>query len=634
MTSPAMNSIFDDELVVKDEFPCDNPMEDLSSQPQRKRKEVTETNFEITGTEEELFSRSLKYQRSDIIETFRFFNLESGRIAHEIGTVLQNFSEREKSMEYYRESLNLTISGTRTANPDVDMAAMEKMEERCRHLNSQYQQLDSRLNSSGTVATSRRERFASFPFTADVCMTFFYEPICSKDFSKEQFAILGNAFTLFNMAVLNYEGGRRDHAAKLFNMSLLTIKENIRDVSPEVHMKMKEDILSLQAMIRCNLGYIFYERELYDEALENVQVSLALLADLAESIKIRNKNHNQQNQKGGSMHPRSDSSTNPFRLRGRIKCETNTVKVLWNKIFCVMKMESPEEVLGIVSGVRCIVKNLDEKSDSEVQLIVLMTQAVEAMIAMECYNGSPKDSSTVPKLTRLLQTVKNLITETKRCLGSLHPLFHTLLSLQGNIYRGLGQLQESKQSLLESLSLCQRIHGESHALTASSLINLGLSMYYQDELIESLNLLQLALKIQKREIEKTGEIRLDFLKTMLNIGQVWYARGFLQEAVNIYEQLFQEARKKMGPANVFVVDLLQTLALVLNEMGRTDESMRCFVQSANTIASMNRLSPGQNLERSISYSQMFSSFLQKQKNGLVVRTRQYLNGSDQHAAAA
>merc|ERR1719223_741481 len=159
------------------------------------------------------------------------------------------------------------------------------MEERCRQLNSQYQQLDSRLNSGGTVVTSRRERFASFPFTADVCMTFFYEPISSKDYSEEQFAILGNAYTLFNMAVLNYEGGRRDHAAKLFNMSILTIEENIRDVSPGVHMKIKEDTLSLQAMIRCNLGYIFYERELYDEALENVQVSLALLADLAESIK-------------------------------------------------------------------------------------------------------------------------------------------------------------------------------------------------------------------------------------------------------------------------------------------------------------------------------------------------------------
>ena len=635
MNSHFMNPMFDRDTIVEgDGFSSDCTVEELSSPLPRKRKEPTDPKFKITQMEEESFSPSQKCQKPDLIETFQFFNLEARRMSHEIGTLLQNFSEHEKSMEYYRESLRLTISGTGTANLDVDIATVDKMENHCKHLNSQYEQLSARLNSFGAGEKQRRKSFSSFPFTADVCMSFFYEPISSQDYGKEHFDVLGNACTLFNMAILNYHDGRRQHAAKLFNMSLLTIEENCRDISAGLLVRIKEDNLFLQAMNRCNLGYIFYERELYDEALENVQASLAIFADLTESIKLRINNSNMQNQKGGLLCPLSDSSSNPYSLRERLKCETNTVKVLLNKIFCVVKLESPDQVFGIVSGVRCIVKNLDAKTNGGVKELVLTTQVVEAIIAMECDSASTKDASTITKLTKLLHIVQHLTTETKRHLGPLHPLFHTLLTIQGNVYRGLGKLQESKKSHLKALSLCLQIHGESHALTASSLINLGLSMYYEDELIDSLNLMEEALKIQKREIEMTGDIRLDYLKTMLNIGQVWYARGFLQEAVNNYEQLFEEARNKMGPANVFVVDLLQTLALVLNEMGRTDESMRYFIQSANTIASMNRIFPGENMERSIGYSQLFSSFLQKQRNGLVVRTRKFLNGSDQHAAAA
>lgn len=165
-----------------------------------------------------------------------------------------------------------------------------------------------------------------------------------------------------------------------------------------------------------------------------------------------------------------------------------------------------------------------------------------------------------------------------------------LLMTIGETHHHTGNLQRALKAYDRALALRVALHGENHPDVAETLREKGRLIQLQGQYKAGEELLRRALQIQQEQLPKNDR---ETLRTAETLGLVMQRQGRLQEAAgllkSVIETLRQQGEEQTGSADDLFEDTLNNYALVIQDLGRFDETE----QARRTLVELERKRHGE-----------------------------------------
>ncbi|KAK3341084.1 hypothetical protein B0T25DRAFT_329824 [Lasiosphaeria hispida] len=182
--------------------------------------------------------------------------------------------------------------------------------------------------------------------------------------------------------------------------------------------------------------------------------------------------------------------------------------------------------------------------------------------------------------------------------GQEHPDTLTSMNNLALVLRGQGKYQEAEQMHRRALQLREKVLGQEHPDTLTSMNNLALVLQSQGKYQEAEQMHRQALQLREKV---SGQEHPDTLASMNNLALVLQSQGKYQEAERMHRQALQFSKKVSGQEHPDTLTSMNNFALVLRSQGKYQEAEQMHQQELqlrekasgqehpNTLASMNNL---------------------------------------------
>ena len=153
-------------------------------------------------------------------------------------------------------------------------------------------------------------------------------------------------------------------------------------------------------------------------------------------------------------------------------------------------------------------------------------------------------------------------------LSSQPQLQASLMSVIGNVYQSLNELEEARPLLAGALEIETRLHGEQSPAVAAAKIQLEELLFDLGQIDAAQELVEQALATQRRTV---GEEHEDAALSLANLGTVYYMQGDLAAAEQKLRQALRIWRT-LGREDRETAICLHNLGVVLHDQGQLSEA--------------------------------------------------------------
>jgi len=147
----------------------------------------------------------------------------------------------------------------------------------------------------------------------------------------------------------------------------------------------------------------------------------------------------------------------------------------------------------------------------------------------------------------------------------------TALNSIGSVYQARGQLKEALELCTEALDIQYDVLGEEHDHVANTLGNMGALYVQLDDPDKALEMFQAVIAITCRN--SAGDGNEVTCGSLVNMGQIYGARGLFEEAQVKFEKALVISRRVNGEKHPNVGNALMCLACNHRRQGRVEEAL-------------------------------------------------------------
>ncbi|KAL8815792.1 MAG: hypothetical protein Q9223_005111 [Gallowayella weberi] len=153
----------------------------------------------------------------------------------------------------------------------------------------------------------------------------------------------------------------------------------------------------------------------------------------------------------------------------------------------------------------------------------------------------------------------------QRVLGEEHPDTLTSMANLASTYRNQGRWKEAEELEVQVLEISQRVLGEEHPFTLTSMANLASTYWNQGRWKEAEELDVQVMETRKRVL---GEEHPDTLTSMANLASIYWNQGRWKEAEELEVQVLETSQRVLGEEHPDTLTSMNNLAFTLKSQSR------------------------------------------------------------------
>jgi len=158
-----------------------------------------------------------------------------------------------------------------------------------------------------------------------------------------------------------------------------------------------------------------------------------------------------------------------------------------------------------------------------------------------------------------------------------------LLSNVGGCFEINGKYKKAERMHQQALELRQKVLGQEHQDTLTSMNDLALVLWYQGKYEEAEQMHRQALELREKVL---GQKHQSTLTSMNNLALVLRDQGKYEEAEQMHQQVLELKEKVLGQGHPDTLTSMNNLALVLHDQGKYEEAEQMHQQVLELSAKM------------------------------------------------
>ncbi|MFY9224948.1 MAG: tetratricopeptide repeat protein [Blastocatellia bacterium] len=210
-----------------------------------------------------------------------------------------------------------------------------------------------------------------------------------------------------------------------------------------------------------------------------------------------------------------------------------------------LEIASPEKEAK-TAKYQALIKELRASTEQDIEL----NKATKLNVGVESLYDQGKYDQALPMAIQALEIRKSI-------LGENHALTSSSIHELGLLYLNKGQYTKAEELFSQAIEIREKSFGKNHILTASSTDYLAAVYSLRGELVKAESFFIKALEIKKKVLNENHQ---DIARTMTGLGLVYEKKGDYAKAEPIYTQAIEIYSKSLGENHYSTAQAINNLA--------------------------------------------------------------------------